>query len=147
LPLAGRSVRSNSDSLATVPRAERQTRLPTLHATAARDSPMKSLSPWQKIRRSAHQRLPSQPEYGNLTPREQLWTGTQQMRIGCKTGGTQRLQSKLAQGPKKYWCRWVLHLMLILKEQKQESCRYTQFLFVAKRGICLCEFCARSSAG
>src|SRR6266481_4257459 len=31
---------------------------------------------------------------------------------------SQKLQSALAQDPKKYSCRWVLHLMLISKEQK-----------------------------
>jgi hypothetical protein len=31
---------------------------------------------------------------------------------------SQRLQFALAQDPKKYSCRWVLHLMLISKKQK-----------------------------
>jgi hypothetical protein len=31
---------------------------------------------------------------------------------------SQKLKSALAQDPKKYSCRWVLHLMLILKNQK-----------------------------
>ncbi len=31
---------------------------------------------------------------------------------------SQRLRSALAQDPKKYSCRWVIHLMLISKKQK-----------------------------
>ena len=31
---------------------------------------------------------------------------------------SQKLESALAQDPKKYSCRWVLHLMLISKKQK-----------------------------
>jgi hypothetical protein len=31
---------------------------------------------------------------------------------------SQKLQAALAQDPKKYSCRWALHLMLISKNQK-----------------------------
>jgi hypothetical protein len=31
---------------------------------------------------------------------------------------SQRLQAALAQDPAKYSCRWILHLMLISKNQK-----------------------------